>query len=58
MNYLRRTAGYSLLDQERNEEILEEIYVTSSEGKNCRHTDANGSETFIELKTTGSLNNF
>jgi hypothetical protein len=31
MKYLRRTAGYTLLDQERNEENLEEIYVTSLE---------------------------
>jgi hypothetical protein len=37
MKYLRRTVGYTLLDQERNEEILEELHVTSVEGKICTY---------------------
>jgi hypothetical protein len=53
MKYLRRTAGYTLLDHKINEEILEELHVTSLEEK-----DITGSDTFIEWKTTGSLNNF
>jgi hypothetical protein len=31
MKYLRRTARYTLLDHERNEEILEELRVTPVE---------------------------
>jgi hypothetical protein len=56
MKYLRRTSGYTLLDQERNEEILEELHVTSVEGKT--DTDTTGSEKFIEPRTTGFLNSF
>jgi hypothetical protein len=56
MKYLRRTAGYTLLDHERNEEILE-VHATPSEEKFV-YTDTAGSNTFIEWKTAGSLNNF
>jgi hypothetical protein len=37
MKYLRRTAGYTLLDFKRNEEILEELHVTSLEEKLCTY---------------------
>jgi hypothetical protein len=52
--YLRRTAGYILLDHKRQEGILEKLHVTSLE-ENFVHTDTIGSNTFIEWKTTGSL---
>jgi hypothetical protein len=35
MKYLRRTAGYTLLNLKRNEEILEELHVTPLEDKLC-----------------------
>jgi hypothetical protein len=35
MKYLRRTAGYTLLNHKRNEEILEELHVTSLEDNLC-----------------------
>jgi hypothetical protein len=35
MKYLRRTAGYTLLNHKRNEEILEELHVTPLEDKLC-----------------------
>jgi hypothetical protein len=40
MKYLRRTAGYILLDHKRKEEILEELHVTPLEEKLCpyRHS--------------------
>jgi hypothetical protein len=38
MKYLRRTAGYTLLDHKRNEEILEELHVTPLEEKLCTYT--------------------
>jgi hypothetical protein len=56
MKYLRPIAGYTLLNHRRNEEILEELHVTSLEEK--VQTDAVGSNTFIKWKTAGSLNNF
>jgi hypothetical protein len=31
IKYLRRTAGYTLLDHKRKEELLEELHVTSLE---------------------------
>jgi hypothetical protein len=37
MKYLQRTAGHSLLDHKRNEEILEELHVTPLEGKLCTY---------------------
>jgi hypothetical protein len=37
MKYLRRTAGYTLLDHKRNEEILEELHVTPLEDKLCTY---------------------
>jgi hypothetical protein len=37
MKYLRRTAGYTLLDHRRNEEILEELHVTPLEDKLCTY---------------------
>jgi hypothetical protein len=57
MKYLRRTAGYTLLDHKINEEILEELHVAGLE-ENFVHTDAIGSNTFIGWTTTGSINNF
>jgi hypothetical protein len=33
MKYLQRTAGYTLLNHKRNEEILEELHVTPLEDK-------------------------
>jgi hypothetical protein len=33
MKFMRRTAGYSLLDQRRNEDILEELKVDLVEKK-------------------------
>jgi hypothetical protein len=36
MKYLRRTAGYTLLDIKRNEELLE-LHVTPLEDKLCTH---------------------
>jgi hypothetical protein len=33
MKYLRRTAGHTLLNHKRNEEILEELHVTPLEDK-------------------------
>jgi hypothetical protein len=57
MNYLRRTARYTLLNHKRNEEILEELHVTPLEDKLC-NTDISGYNMFIEWKTTGSQNNF
>jgi hypothetical protein len=33
MKYLLRTAGYTLLNHKRKEEILEELHVTPSEDK-------------------------
>jgi hypothetical protein len=33
MKYLRRTAGYTLLNHKRNEEMLEELHVTPLEDK-------------------------
>jgi hypothetical protein len=33
MKYLQRTAGYTLLDHKRNENILEELHVTQLEDK-------------------------
>jgi hypothetical protein len=57
MKYLRRTAGYALLDHKRNEGIFEEFNVTSLEEKSVR-TDTIGSNDFVEWKTTGSLNSF
>jgi hypothetical protein len=35
MKYLRRTAGYTLLNDKRNKEILEELHVTPLEDKLC-----------------------
>jgi hypothetical protein len=58
MKYLWWTAGYTLLNHKRNEEILEELHVTPLEDKLCVHTDTSGSNKFIEWKTTGSQNNF
>jgi hypothetical protein len=59
MKYLRRTAGYTLIDYKRNETFLEEFHVTSLEQKVFTvHTDTIGSNTFMEWRTTGSLNNF
>jgi hypothetical protein len=37
IKYLRRTAGYTLLNQKRNEEILEELHVTALEDKLCTY---------------------
>jgi hypothetical protein len=37
MKYLRRTAGYTLLNHKRNEEILEELHVTPLEDKLCTY---------------------
>jgi hypothetical protein len=37
MKYLRRTAGYTLLDHKRNKEILEELHVTPLEDKLCTY---------------------
>jgi hypothetical protein len=37
MNYLRQTAGYTLLNHKRNEEILE-LHVTPLEDKLCTYT--------------------
>jgi len=37
MKYLRRTAGYTLLDHKRNEEILEKLHVTPLEEKLCTY---------------------
>jgi hypothetical protein len=37
MNFLRRTAGYTLLNHKRNKEILEELHVTPLEGKLCTY---------------------
>jgi hypothetical protein len=37
MKYLRRTAGYTLQDHKRNEEILDEIHVTALEEKLCTY---------------------
>jgi hypothetical protein len=37
MKYLRRTAGYTLLDHKRNEDILEELHVTSLQENPCTH---------------------
>jgi hypothetical protein len=37
MKYLRRTAGYTLLDHKRSEEILEELHVTPLEDKLCAY---------------------
>jgi hypothetical protein len=37
MKYLRRTAGYTLLNHKRNEEILEELLVTALEDKLCTY---------------------
>jgi predicted membrane protein len=36
MKYLRRTAGYTLLNHKRNKEILE-LHVTPSEDKLCTY---------------------
>jgi glucose-6-phosphate isomerase len=36
-SYLRRTAGYTLLDHKRNDEILEELHVTPLEEKLCTY---------------------
>jgi hypothetical protein len=33
MKYLRRTAGYTLLNHKRNKEILEQLHVTPLEDK-------------------------
>ena len=33
MKFLRRTAGYTLLDHKRNDEILEELKVQPAENK-------------------------
>jgi hypothetical protein len=35
--YLRRAAGYTLLDHKRKEEILEELHVTPLEEKLCTY---------------------
>jgi hypothetical protein len=56
MKYLRRTAGYTLLDHKWNEEMLEELHVIPLEEKLCTYTI--GSNTFIEWRNTGSQNNF
>jgi hypothetical protein len=37
MKNLRRTAGYTLLDHKRKEEILEELRVSSLEEKPCTY---------------------
>jgi hypothetical protein len=37
MKYLRRTAGYTLLNHKRNKEILEELHVTPLEDKLCTY---------------------
>jgi hypothetical protein len=37
MKYLQRRGGYILIDHKRNEEILEELHVTSLEEKLCTH---------------------
>jgi hypothetical protein len=37
MKYLQRTAEYTLLDNKRNEEILEELHVTPLEDKLCTY---------------------
>jgi hypothetical protein len=37
MKHLQRTAGYTLLDHKRNEEILEELHVTPLEDKLCTY---------------------
>jgi hypothetical protein len=46
MKYLRRTAGYTLLDHKRNEEISELHVATIDE--NFIDTGTIGSSTFIE----------
>jgi hypothetical protein len=37
MKYLRRTAGYTLLDHKINKEILEELHITPLEEKLCTY---------------------
>jgi hypothetical protein len=37
MKYLLRTAGYTLLNHKRNEEMLEELHVTPLEDKLCTY---------------------
>jgi hypothetical protein len=37
LKYLRRTAGYTLLNHKRNEEILEELHVTPLEENLCTY---------------------
>jgi hypothetical protein len=37
MKYLLLTAGYTLLNHKRNEEILEELHVTPLEDKLCTY---------------------
>jgi hypothetical protein len=37
IKFFRRTAGYSLLDHKRNEEILEELKVESADQKLRRY---------------------
>jgi len=35
MKFMRRTAGYTLLDHRRNEDILEELNVDPAENKSA-----------------------
>jgi hypothetical protein len=38
MKYLRRTAGHTLLDHKRNEEILEKLHVRPLKERLCTYT--------------------
>jgi hypothetical protein len=56
MKYLRRTAGYTLLNHKSNEEILEELHVTPLEDKLRTYRDK-WFQHVHKWKTTGSQNN-
>ncbi|KAJ4439945.1 hypothetical protein ANN_08076 [Periplaneta americana] len=46
MKYLRRTAGYTLLDHKRNEDILQELNMQPLEEK-FQNTEIDGLNTFL-----------
>jgi hypothetical protein len=56
IKYLRQTVGYTLLDHKGNKDVLEELHVTSLEEELC--TYKHNTNTFMEWKITGSVNNF